>query len=275
MNLSFEGVSFIYPSGVKALNQINLTIPEGTTVAIIGENGAGKTTLVKLLNGLLRPTTGKVMVGDWATNDRTTAELAAQVGFLFQNPNDQLFERNVEREVAYGPGNLKLSSRERTRRVKTALQQAGLTTKAKKHPYDLSETERKMVALAATLAMETPVLVLDEPTIGQDANGRARIGRILRELNKNGRTILLISHDLDFCAEHAERVIVMADGQILADGLPKDVLAQTSTLKRAAVIAPQLVRLAQALKMPATPLTVKEFASEYSQWRRKKIHKKR
>ena len=270
MNLNFKTVSFTYPSGVQALHGVDLAIDEGSLVAIVGENGAGKTTLVKMLNGLLRPTRGRVLVGDWDTAEHTTAELAARVGFLFQNPDDQLFERSVEREVAYGPRNLGLPGRQRARQVRAALQQTGLADRARKHPYDLSETERKMLALAATLAMETPVLVLDEPTIGQDAHGRARIGRILSDLHKMGRTILLITHDLDFCAEHAQRVVVMADGHVLADGPAEKVLAQTKTLKRAAVIPPQLVRLAQSLKMHRAPLTIDGFVSEYKQWRKRK-----
>ncbi len=269
MKLGFENVSFWYPPSVRALDSIDLSIESGELVAIVGENGAGKTTLVKLLNGLLRPTRGQVWVGDWNTNDHSTAELATRVGFLFQNPDEQLFERSVEREVAYGPHNLKLSVRERRRRVSTALKQTNLADRAKTHPYDLSQTDRKLVALAATLAMETPVLVLDEPTIGQDAGGRARIGRILRDLHTMGRTQLLITHDLDFCAEHAGRVVVMADGHILADGPAEQVLARRQVLKRAAVTPPQLVRLAQSLKLPSKPLDVKEFASVYSKWRRK------
>lgn len=269
MKLSLEKVSFTYPSGVRALDKVDLTIESGELVAVVGENGAGKTTLVKLFNGLLRPTQGKVWVGDWNANDHSTAELAARIGFLFQNADDQLFERTVAREVAYGPRNLKLSAREREHRINAALKQTNLVDQAEAHPYDLSQTDRKLVAMAATLAMQTPVLVLDEPSIGQDAGGRARIGRILQDLHTMGRTQLLITHDLDFCAEHAERVVVMADGHILADGPAEEVLAKSAVLKRAAVIAPQLVRLAQALKLPSTPLDVKEFASVYSRWRRK------
>ena len=270
MKLVFEQVSFIYPSGVKALDKVNLTFDEGELVAIVGENGAGKTTLVKLLNGLLYPTQGKVYIGDWNTAEHSTAELASRVGFLFQNPDEQLFERTVEREIAFGPRNLGFPAGKLKKRVNSALQQTQLTKHAKDHPYDLSQTKRKMVALAATLAMDTPTVVLDEPSLGQDATGRARLKRIIQSLNKMSRTILLITHDLDFCAELAERVVVMADGKVLSDGPAKTVLAQSSTLKQAAVVPPQLVRLAQALKMPSAPLTVNEFANEYSLWRRKK-----
>ncbi|MEX1071195.1 MAG: ATP-binding cassette domain-containing protein, partial [Anaerolineales bacterium] len=264
MRLRFEKVSFTYPSGVRALNDVNLEIGSGEMVAIVGENGAGKTTLVKLLNALLRPGQGKVLVGDWDTADHTTAELAARVGFLFQNPDEQLFEHTVAREVAFGPRNLRLSEGTVASRVRNSLKAVNLHKQSKRSPYDLPPTDRKLLALAATLAMDTPVLVLDEPSIGQDAAGRARLIRIFRKLNTMGHTLVLISHDLDFCAQLAGRVVVMADGRILADGSASEVFAQGKLLAKAAVTPPQLVRLAQALKMPASPLTVKEFVRSYS-----------
>lgn len=270
MKIQLSQVSFVYPSGVKALEGVDLAIQPGEVVAIVGENGAGKTTLVKMLNGLLKPTQGKVQIGDWDTAEHTTAELAQRVAFLFQNPDDQLFERTVEREVAFGPRNLGLRGAEVKRRVRSALELAGLAKRAQAHPYDLPQTERKLLALAATIAMQTPVMVLDEPTIGQDVRGRERIGRILKELRKAGRTLVLITHDVDFCAEHCERVVAMADGKILADGRTADVLAQNEILKQASVTGPQLMRLAQSLRMKAKPLTTKEFVEAYTQWRRKK-----
>ncbi|MCL5429005.1 MAG: energy-coupling factor ABC transporter ATP-binding protein [Chloroflexi bacterium] len=270
MKLSFEGVFFTYSTGVRALDGIDLSIGSGEFVAIVGENGAGKTTLVKLLNGLLRPDGGKVVVGNWDTAEYSTAQLAGRVGFLFQNPDEQLFERAVQREVAFGPRNLGFSERKIASKSMSALKTVGLADHAEDNPYDLAPFERKLLALAATLAMDTPVLVLDEPSIGQDAAGRRRIGRILRELHTMGSTILLISHDLDFCAEYAERAVVMANGHILADGLVEKIFAQNDLLQRAAVFPPQLVRLAQALKMPTAPLKVDQFVNAYSQWHRRK-----
>lgn len=268
MKLSFKGVSFTYPGPVRALDGVDLTIESGEFVAIVGENGAGKTTLVKMLNGLLRPGEGKVSVGDWDVVEHTTAQLARRVGFLFQNPDDQLFERTVRREVAFGPRNLGFSANKVASNTRTALKNVGLIHDAEKNPYDLEPFERKLLALAATLAQATPVLVLDEPSIGQDEAGKRRIGRILRDLHKQGRTILLISHDLDFCAQYVERVIVMADGRILEDGPAQKVFAKEETLQLAALIAPQLVRLALALKMPTTPLKVSGFITAYAKWRK-------
>lgn len=270
MNIELRGVSFRYPSGVLALDRIDLSIPSGQFVAIVGENGAGKTTLVKLLNGLLRPNQGQVSIGDWDTAGHTTAQLAGRVGFLFQNPDDQLFERDVAREVGYGPRNLGLAPREVSRRVKAALKTVGLQDEIRSHPYDLTQPQRKLLALAATIAMQTPIVVLDEPTIGQDERGRQTIGRIVQDLHTIGRTLVVITHDVDFCAEHAQRVVVMLNGRVHLDGAAGQVLGQSRKLAEAAVLPPQLVRLAQALRMPAAPLSPDEFVSAYTQWRRKK-----
>lgn len=268
MKLRVENVSFTYSTGVRALENVHLFIESGEFVAIVGENGAGKTTLVKMFNGLLSPQEGRVTVGNWDAAGYSTAQLAARVGFLFQNPDEQLFEQTVQREVEFGPRNLGFSKKKIASSARTALKTVGLHEKAGQNPYDLEPFERKLLALAAALAMETPVLVLDEPSIGQDAAGRRRIGRILQDLHKMGRTILLISHDLDFCAENAQRAIVMANGKILADGPASKVFGQTETLRRAALFPPQLVRLAQALKMPDVPLRVNQFVAEYSKWRK-------
>ncbi len=140
MKLQLSEVSFVYPSGVRALDSVDLTIEPGELVAIVGENGAGKTTLVKLLNGLLHPTQGKVLVGDWNTLEHSTAQLAGRVSFLFQNPDEQLFERTVEREVGFGPRNLGVSPKEIRKQVRAALEMVGMLSQAKAHPYDLTQT---------------------------------------------------------------------------------------------------------------------------------------
>lgn len=264
MKLRLDQVSFTYPSGVRALQDISLEIASGECLALVGENGAGKTTLVKLLNGLLLPSQGAVWVGDWRSDQHSTAELATRVSFLFQNPDDQLFERSVAREVAFGPRNLGLSDSEVDERVNVALEQAGLSEFADQHPYDLQYNQRKLVALAATLAMRAPALVLDEPTIGQDAAQRQRVGEVIRQLKDEGRTLILISHDLDFVAQYAERILVMAGGRVLEDGPAARVLTQSDTLAQAAVTPPQLVRLAQALALPSAPLDVDAFLETYA-----------
>jgi len=263
MKLSIEAVTFTYPTGVQALKGIHLEIGTGEAIALVGENGAGKTTLVKHLNGLLKPDTGRVLVGDWDTREYSTARLAQRVGYVFQNPDDQLFERTVWGEIAFGPRNLGLSNSEVEQRVNTALEQVALTAQAEYHPYDLHVSQRKLVAIAATLAMETPVVILDEPTTGQDAVGISQIGTIIDSFQGAGCTVINVSHDLDFCAEHFDRMVVMSDGIILADGPTPEILLQCELLRQAAVEPPQLVRLALALGYDQAPRTPTEFVTAY------------
>ena len=263
MDLVLDRLTHTYPSGVSALAEVMLTIRAGEAVAIIGQNGAGKTTLVKHLNGLLLPTSGSVRVGEFDTRRRTVAQLSALVGYVFQNPDDQLFQPTVAREVAFGPRNLGWPAARAEAAAAAALEATGLTATAAQHPYDLAPSERKRVALAAVLAMETPVLVLDEPTTGQDAAGAARIGALVDDLSRQGRTLITVTHDLDFCAEHFARVIVMGEGRVLADGPARTVLAQAEVLAQTDVEPPQLMRLAAQLPWgdAPLPLTVEDFAN--------------
>ena len=261
MDLRIESLSFSYPSGVEALRQVSLSIQSGESLALVGQNGAGKTTLVKHMNGLLRPTNGEVWVGDWDTRQHSVAELSSRVGYVFQNPDDQLFQSKVQTEVMFGPQNLKWPADQIAQLSKTALEMVRLTEMAGHHPYDLSPGERKRVALAAVLAMDTPVVVLDEPTNGQDYAGVDLVGEIVEWLKGQAKTILTITHDIDFCAEHFERVIVMAGGQIVLDGPSREVLAATEELAVSDVEPPQIMRLARGLGMVDRPLSVEEFVS--------------
>jgi energy-coupling factor transport system ATP-binding protein len=264
MKIVFEHVSFAYPGGVQALEDIDLTIEPGESVALVGENGAGKSTLAKHINGLLKPRAGRVMIGDWDTQAHTPAQLARRVGFVFQNPNEQLFERTVRAEVAFGPKNLGFAAAEVQALVEQALDQMGIAAQAERHPYDLDASQRKLVAIAAALAMQTAVLILDEPTGGQDAAGMGRVAALVEKLKASGRTVLTISHDLDFCAAYFERMVVMAGGCILADGPTAEILAQAELLNQAGVEQPQLVRLAKALEMGAIPRDVEDFLAQYA-----------
>ncbi len=261
MKIEVVDVSFSYPSGVTALEAVSLEVGSGDAMAIVGENGAGKTTLVKHINGLLHPSQGRVNVGDWNTADYSVAQLAGRVGYVFQNPDDQLFERTVRRELAFGPRNLGQNEAEVKASVDMALERTELADVADTHPYDLSLARRKWVAMAAVLAMQTPVIILDEPTSGQDAHGIALLGRLMNELKAEGRTILTISHDLDFVADHFPRLVVMADGRILVDGPAAQVLEQTELLRQAQIDPPQLVRLAAALGLPDVPTSIDDFLS--------------
>ncbi len=259
MNLVIDNVRFKYPEGVEALRGVSFHVNEGESIAIIGENGAGKTTLVKHFNGLLKPTSGRVIIGDWNTADHTVAQLAACVGYVFQNPDDQIVERTVADEVAFGPRKLGQSEADVLANSAAALEMVGLSNETQTHPYDLSAPHRKLVTLASVLAMRTPVVIFDEPTMGQDARGVSLIGNIVEQLKSEGRTVLIITHDIDFCADHFERVIAMADGRLLADGPVGEVLARTDLLATTNVEPPQLIRLAQALSLPVAPLTIDDF----------------
>ena len=259
MNIQITDLYFTYPSGVEALQGVSLSIDKGEQVAIVGQNGAGKTTLVKHFNGLLQPTRGQVLVGDWSTREYSVARLARRVGYVFQNPDEQLFSRNVEMEVAFGPRNLRYDNDRVQALVKDALEMTELTDKTGTNPYDLSATWRKMVALASVISMDTDVVIFDEPTTGQDAANIARIASVIKTLRERGKTVITITHDIDFCAENFERVIALAQGKILLDGHANEVLGQEEILATTYVDPPQLTRLGKRLGFERTVRNQEEF----------------
>ena len=226
--ISVEGVTFDYPDGTRALEAVDLEIAPGQAVAIVGQNGSGKSTLVRQLNGLLRPNIGSVRLDGQDVAERHVAELARTVGLLFQNPDRQIFASNVRNEVAFGPRNLGRRGEQLDGAVNTALAAVGLEGAANSNPYDLGYSRRKLLALASILAMETPVVVLDEPTTGQDARGISLIQDIVKGLKDAGRTVIAISHDMRFAAESFERIVVMRTGQVVGDGTPSEVFAEAN-----------------------------------------------
>ncbi len=264
MNIEIKNLHFTYPSGVQALRGINLAIGTGEQVAIIGQNGAGKTTLVRHFNGLLKPTCGSVFIGDWETTKYSVAKLASRVGYVFQNPDEQLFSRNVLTEAAFGPRNLGYSKEKTDELVRRALAMTELSGKRDTNPYDLPPTWRKMVAIASVIAMDTPIVIFDEPTTGQDAANIARIANVIAELKKEGKTVITITHDIDFCAENFERVIALSNGQVLLDGPAREVLGQEELLAQTYVEPPQLTRLGKRLGLKETVTTQDEFLQAIS-----------
>jgi len=247
MDINIQDLTHAYNSQVTALKGVNLRIPRGDCLAIIGENGAGKTTLAKQINGLLKPSQGVVNIGEHTTAELSPAKIARFVGYAFQNPDQQLFASKVVDEVRFGPVNLGYSSQEVTTFTEQALAAVGLEDQTEKHPYDLHLADRKLLSLAAVLAMRTPIVIFDEPTTGQDALHIQKIGAIIQQLKAQGRTVITISHDLDFCAAYFERVVVLRRGEVIADGPAAEVLMQVDLLATAAVKPPQLVRLALGL----------------------------
>jgi energy-coupling factor transport system ATP-binding protein len=207
--VALESVGFVYPDGTRALTDVSLAIPAGQRVAIVGQNGSGKSTLVRQLNGLLQPTEGRVLIDGRDTHGRHVAELAAKVGLAFQNPDRQIFAGRVRREVEFGPRNLGRRGRALDDAVTAALSAVGLSDEAGTNPYDLGYSRRKLLAIASVLAMGTSIVVLDEPTTGQDARGVERVRTIVASLadgpgSAGRRTVIAISHDMRFVAESFE-----------------------------------------------------------------------
>jgi energy-coupling factor transporter ATP-binding protein EcfA2 len=253
--LEVQDVAHRYPSGVDALRGVSLTFMPGQAVAIVGQNGSGKTTLVKHFNSLLRPDRGDVRIDGRSTKNDRVDELAATVGFVFQNPDDQLFERTVEREVSFGPRNLGQDRATIRQMVEWSLEAVGLTDVAAANPYDLDLSRRKLVSLASVLAMNPAILVLDEPTTGQDPLGKARVGEAVRGMRDAGRTVIAITHDMEFAATHFDRVVIMREGEVVADGLPDEVLAMANQalLRTTGLTPPPAARIAAALGLAVVP----------------------
>ena len=243
---NIEHLKFQYVENVPVLQDVNLTIDNRPT-AIIGQNGAGKTTLVKLLKGLLKPVGGSIYYDGNDMAEKSVAMLAGEIGYVFQNPDDQIFKYHVIDEVMFGPQNIGMTKEQAREKAVAALKLVGLEQLADENPYDLELAERKLVAIASVLAMDTKVIILDEPTIAQDWKGRKIIQKMIRDLSSQGKTVIAILHDMDFVAESFERVIVMAHGKVLADGTKEEVFAQKDILEQARLDQPYLTKLCQRL----------------------------
>lgn len=253
--LEIRGLVHRYPGGVEALRGVDLTVQPGSTVAIVGQNGSGKTTLVKHLNGLLRPDAGHVALDGQDISARLVSDLAGQIGFVFQNPDDQLFNSRVDREVGFGPRNLGLEPSRIVRLVENALGLTGLEGERATNPYDLDISVRKLVALAGVLAMEPSVLVLDEPTMSQDRAGTRRVGSIVDAWAGAGRTVIAITHDMEFAARHFARIVVMREGVIVLDEPPSQAFAaqNAALLETTGLKPPPAARVASHMGLGGAP----------------------
>jgi energy-coupling factor transport system ATP-binding protein len=266
--IEVKDLTYQYTDGTLALTGINLAIYKGEFMALIGQNGSGKTTLSKCLNGLFKPTKGDVIVE--GLNSKTTAivQMVRRVGYVFQNPDHQLFNNNCWDEIAYGPRNIQLSEAEVKERVEEAAQVVGLDEGYfTEHPFFLSKGLRQRVAIASILALRPTVIIVDEPTTGQDSRQSFEIMDFLKELNeKLGHTIIIITHDMPIVAQYARRVVVMGTGQILADGPTAEIFKHTDTLAETFLEPPQITQLAQASQEsgfnPGT-LTVAEMLAQF------------
>jgi energy-coupling factor transport system ATP-binding protein len=259
-----HSLSHTYPSGLEALRGIDVTVYEKEFVAVMGQNGSGKTTFVKHLNGLLKPTRGRVIVRGKDTSKRRVSELARDVGYVFQNPDHQIFCDTVEAEVAFGPRNLGLQQREIGDRVQEALHAVGLLEYKGVNPKQLSKGQRQRVAVASVLSMKPGILIVDEPTTGQDYRDGIEMLELIKRLNQTGHTILFITHDMQLIARYADRVIVFHEGNILLNKTTREVFSETEILKRTFLAPPSITLLAQrfARLYPWTVLTVEEMLDQ-------------
>lgn len=256
MSIRLENVNYIYEKGTVmekyALKNVSFTIHDGEFIGLIGHTGSGKSTLVQHLNGLIKPTEGKIYYNDTdiASDDCDKKLLRSKVGLVFQYPEHQLFEVDVFSDVCFGPKNLGLEKDEIESRAKEALKLVGLAEKYyEQSPFDLSGGQKRRVAIAGVLAMKPEVLILDEPTAGLDPKGREEILNLIADLRKKaGITIILVSHSMDDVAEYADRLIVMDHGEVQFDATPKEVFRNVETLEQMGLAAPQMTYIMKALK---------------------------
>ncbi len=262
MSIILDHVSHIYESGTAmefaALKDINLVIPDGQFIGLIGHTGSGKSTLVQHLNGLLKPTDGNIYYkgADIHDHDFDKKELRSKVGLVFQYPEHQLFEIDVFTDVCFGPKNLGLSKKETELRAYAALKQVGLEDDYfYQSPFDLSGGQKRRVAIAGVLAMKPEVLILDEPTAGLDPKGRDEIlDQVAKLRRETGITVILVSHSMEDVAKYVDRIIVMNKGQIFLDHEPKEVFRHYKELENIGLAAPQVTYIMQALKAKGLPV---------------------
>ena len=257
MDINFKNVSFVYgektPFEKLALDNIDLTIKKGEFVGIIGHTGSGKSTLIQHFNGILKPTSGDVFIGDMNTKDKELAKsgLRYKIGLVFQYPEYQLFEETIEKDIAFGPKNMGLSEEEVTERVKEAMEIVGLDYEAKKDksPFEISGGQKRRVAIAGILAMKPDILILDEPTAGLDPKGRDELFfQIKRLYEKNDITIVLISHSMEDVAKLVNRIIIMKNGHIHLDKSTKEAFSDVDDLKKVGLNVPQITELMDILR---------------------------
>ncbi len=258
-----EKIWHVYEEGnVQALRGINIAIRAGDFIGLIGQNGSGKTTLVKHFNGLLRPTFGDVWIMGDNIKDKTIAQLSTQVAYVFQNPDFQICCQTVREELEFGPKNLKLPEEEITRRRDEVAEIFNFSDRLEEKPFSLSKGERQKLAVGSVLAMRPEVLIVDEPTTGQDYKTGKEMMEFYRKLNREGKTIIIITHDMNLAAEYCNRIVVLRKGRILTDGSVRDVYSQTKLLARSYLRPPQITLFGQAMGdygLPNNALNVDEM----------------
>ncbi|SDA61054.1 ATP-binding cassette domain-containing protein [Methanobrevibacter millerae] len=264
--LEVKNLKYSYNNDYQALKGVSLKIERGEMVALLGKNGAGKSTLFLHLNGIYEPDEGQVFIdGEELKYDKKSLlKFRQKVGIVFQNPDDQIFAPTVEEDVAFGPLNLKLPMEEVQNRVEEALERVGMSGYEKTAPHHLSGGQKKRVAIAGILAMKPEIMVLDEPTAGLDPQGVTNLSALLKELNEEGITIIISTHEVDLVPDYANRTFVMVDGELIAEGTPKEIFSQPNILEQANLKVPIVTELFQQLEKDGFdmegdyPLTIDE-----------------
>ncbi|KAF5081044.1 Energy-coupling factor transporter ATP-binding protein EcfA3 [anaerobic digester metagenome] len=248
--LETKDISYKYPDGTLALKDVNFHASKGEIVALLGPNGAGKSTLFLHFNGILRPSSGKIMVEEVPLNydKKAIMNVRQKVGIVFQNPDDQLFAPTVAEDVAFGPLNIGLDQDEVEKRVTESLERVGMAGFERKPPHHLSGGQKKRVAIAGILAMRPGIMVLDEPTSGLDPKGASQILHILHQLNQEGMTIVISTHDVDLVPLYASQVYIISDGHIIKEGTPQDVFGDVETIRKANLRLPRIAHLMEILQ---------------------------
>jgi energy-coupling factor transport system ATP-binding protein len=261
--IEFKEVYFKYPfEDTYALKNINIRISKGECVFIMGSNGAGKTTLIKHINGILKPTKGEVWVNGKNTKNFTVAELSKIVGIVFQNPDHQIFASSVYEEVAFALRNFKFDEKYIENKVNETLKFFSLEKYKEASPLFLSGGEKKRVTIASVVCYEPEILVLDEPTVGLDLKQRKNLVNLINELKKMNKTIIVVTHDIDFAIELANRVIIMNEGEVLKEGSISDIIYDEETLRKANLIQPIIPQVVTKLKLSISSkkiITIEDF----------------
>jgi len=257
--IEFRSVSYQYPDGQVALHDVSIRIDAGSFVAVLGENGAGKTTFVKCINGLIKPTKGDVLVDGMSTRNASVAQMAKKVGLVFQNSDNQLFATSVREELDFSLRNVGIPESKRPRIIEETLTTMNLSHLKEKSPFLLSGGERKRAAFASLICMDQPVFIADEPTQGQDEIQRENIEQILRHMQEQKKTVIIITHDLDFIARLADRVVIFEHGRISLDGPVEDVFQSPAVIQLGHLSPTQELALKWILKdkAPEIPMPFK------------------
>ena len=264
IQLSTENLSFTYPDGTQALKNINIEIEKGEKVAIIGPNGAGKSTLFSHFNGLTEPTSGCVKIeGKTISFEKDELlKVRQKVGIVFQDPNDQLFAPTVKEDIAFGPMNLGLSYGEVEKRVEDALKMVGMENYEDKTPHHLSGGQQKRIAIAGIIAMKPEIMILDEPTAGLDPDGVEKVLNIMNQLNKEGMTLIISSHDIDMISKYADKIFILYNGEIIESGNKNKIFSDMELLKKAHLRTPITTEILYNLKESGLNVNTEKISVE-------------